>query len=729
MRLQAIEGVWEMLRASDRADTRRPMPKLVGLLVCMLLVLCVAPRSVLGEEGQVTEMGEERLGADTTPVAKSDAQGSDFDAASPSASSREGTMGEDGVAVDEESQAAVATIAATDMGASSLDDADEPGLVAQSSSSNVRITGTAHVQNDGWVSGKNGADGSLVLGTTNRGLRLEALTLKAEGGAAAPAGVSCKVHVQNEGWKDWTAEGKPAGSFGKSQRLEAMRIKLEGANGWHVYYRVHVQNIGWMGWASDGELAGTAGMGLRMECIEVRLVADGQNAPQKGEAFRDEGITSSAHVQSIGWQSIVQGKRVMLGSTGRGLRVEALTLNRPSSDLSGDIVYEAHVQNIGWQGARRNGQIAGTTGRSLRVEAIRVSLTGELAETYDVWYRTHVGEVGWLAWTKNGEDSGSGGMSLRLEALEVALLPKGAQAPSAPGQVSTRAFYDGASESVTCSYAAQVNGERMKAQSNGAISGTVGQSKPMQAISASVSGMPGSVRYDVHVSNRGWIQGGSNGEWVGSANVEAVRMNLSGEISQYYDIWYRAHVAGVGWLGWARSGEVAGSTGIGYPMEAWQVVIRSKGAGAPGPTKDHAIDISYLSGQRLSEANARQRHVVNVARTTPSLGVGLCAGWVETVFARAGVGDFGGNACDLYNNYCHSSDLSQLKVGMIVTVSSHTRTANGRLYGHATIYVGDGMIRQSVGGSVSEMPIRDWIAYYNTTVPPRWGWIGNVPLA
>ena len=718
-----------MLFSNSHADKRKIPTIIAGLLACVLVATCVAPRPAWGEEGLSAEMGEERLVAESTPLAKTPARGADSGAVSAAAPAQEGAMGEEDAVASESSQTAAVANAETDAPADALSDAAGAGLVAQASSSNVRITGSAHVQNDGWVSGNSGADGSLVLGTTNRSLRLEALKLKVEGGSVAPKDVSCKVHVQNEGWKDWCAGGNSAGSSGKSQRLEAMRIKLEEANGWHVYYRVHVQNIGWMGWTCDGELAGTAGMGLRMECVEIRLVADGQSAPQRGEAFRDEGITPSAHVQNIGWQSIAPGKHVMLGTTGRGLRVEALTLRRPSSDLSGDIVYDAHVQNIGWQGTRRNGQVAGTTGRSLRVEAIRVSLTAELADTYDVWYRTHVGEVGWLAWTKNGEDSGSGGMSLRLEAVEVALLPKGSQAPSAPGQVSSRAFIDGENESVSCSYAAQVNGERMRAQSNGATSGTVGQSLPLQAISATISGMSGSVSYDAHVSNRGWIQGGSNGAWVGSANVEAVRMSLSGEVSQYYEIWYRAHVANVGWLGWARGGEIAGSTGIGYPMEAWQVVIRSRGAGAPGPTKDHAIDFTYIGGQRLSEANSRQRHVVNVARTTPSLGVGLCAGWVERVFALAGVGGFSGNANDLYNSYCHSSDLKQLKVGMIVAVSTHSHTVAGSRWGHVAIYVGDGKVLQSIEGSVSEKSVRDWIEWYGTTVPPRWGWLGNVALA
>ncbi len=695
----------------------------------MALALFAAPSSAWGEEGPTGEMGEEGLVAGTDSVAAGKKPTRDTVPGVVSPAEAEGSLGEEGDAMGGSTKPTPTENSETAATEDPVADTAEAGLAAQASLSGARVTGSAHVQNDGWVSGARGADGSLVLGTTGRGLRVEALKIRVEGDDTAPSDISCKVHVQNEGWKNWCAGGELAGSSGKAQRLEALRIRLENANGWHVYYRVHVQNIGWMGWACDGELAGTAGMSLRMESVEVRLVADGEAAPQKGEAYRDEGIIPSAHVQDVGWQSIPSGKRVMLGTTGRGLRVEALTLNRPSADLSGDIVYEAHVQNIGWQGTRKNGQVAGTSGRGLRIEAIRISLTGEMAATYDIWYRTHVGAVGWLAWAHNGEDSGSGGLSLRLEAVEIALLPKGSQPPSAPGQVSSRAFVDAGKDTVSCSYAAQVNGKRMAAASNGATSGTVGRAQALQAISATVSGMSGSIIYDAHVSNRGWVNGGSDGDWLGSANVEAFRMKLTGEIGQYYDVWYRAHVSNVGWLGWACGGQVAGSTGIGYPVEAWQVVLRSKGMGAPGSTKDHEIDWSYVYGQRLSEANSQQRRLVDVARSTPSLGVGLCAGWVETVFDRAGVGSFVGDACDLYNNYCHSSNLGELKVGMIVAVSTHTHTASGSRYGHVAIFVGNGMVRQSVGGGVSDMPAKDWIAWYGTTVPPRWGWLGNVPLA
>lgn len=61
-------------------------------------------------------------------------------------------------------------------------------------------------------------------------------------------------------------------------------------------------------------------------------------------------------------------------------------------------------------------------------------------------------------------------------------------------------------------------------------------------------------------------------------------MRLTGDLSEYYDVWYRAYVQDYGWLGWASDGARAGTTGIGYRVEALQVRVLAKGSAAPGPT-------------------------------------------------------------------------------------------------------------------------------------------------
>ena len=84
-----------------------------------------------------------------------------------------------------------------------------------------------------------------------------------------------------------------------------------------------------------------------------------------------------------------------------------------------------------------NDDTSGTSGQSKRLEAIRIKLTDELAENYDIYYRVHAQSFGWLGWAKNGESAGTEGYSYRLEAIQIQLVKKGS---SAPGSTSN-CFY------------------------------------------------------------------------------------------------------------------------------------------------------------------------------------------------------------------------------------------------------------------------------------------------
>lgn len=134
------------------------------------------------------------------------------------------------------------------------------------------------------------------------------------------------------------------------------------------------------------------------------------------------------------------------------------------------------------------------------------------------------------------------------------------------------------------------------------------------------------------------------------------------------------------------------------------------------------------NGQSSGSAGGGQKGVVAACHSTPSPGQGYCAMWVSRVFANAGYRYVGGNANDMYNAYCTSSNKANLKVGMIVAVSTHTKTAAGRVYGHVGIYVGDNQVMENIG-AIATTNIDQWISYYGTTVTPRWGWLGGIVLA
>ena len=134
------------------------------------------------------------------------------------------------------------------------------------------------------------------------------------------------------------------------------------------------------------------------------------------------------------------------------------------------------------------------------------------------------------------------------------------------------------------------------------------------------------------------------------------------------------------------------------------------------------------SGQGLAGATGSQLAVVNACNSTPSPGQNWCAAWVTNVFKAAGVGTFGGNACDMVKAWCHSNNPADLKVGMIVGDASHPGTGSpGLLYGHVGIYVGDGKV-MSNEGAITTKTLDEFIAFYGKGSGVYWGWIGGVEL-
>lgn len=131
----------------------------------------------------------------------------------------------------------------------------------------MNVSGTAHVQNIGWMSQQ-----SDVIGTTGKSLRLEALKLKGP--------FTAKAHVQDIGWMAtknmMDDEYNTIGTTGKSLRMEAVVFQLDdywARTGSYLTYRCHVQNIGWTSWVRDGQVCGTTGKSLRMEAIQIRFVS------------------------------------------------------------------------------------------------------------------------------------------------------------------------------------------------------------------------------------------------------------------------------------------------------------------------------------------------------------------------------------------------------------------------------------------------------------------------
>ena len=260
----------------------------------------------------------------------------------------------------------------------------------------------------------------------------------------------------------------------------------------------------------------------------------------------------------------------------------------------------------------------GTEGEAKRLEAIKIQLTGVDAKNYDVYYRVHAQTYGWLNWAKNGEPSGTAGYANSLEGIQIIVVKKGEACDKNVGGIvskQTKAYIakEGLSPIVNANptnnsnpvvpgadtpnvmYRTHVQKYGWQAwKYNGAMSGTSGEAKRLEGIEINLTNAPydGDIVYTTHVQKYGW-QGDvnktstwkKNGEMSGTSGeakrLEAICINLTGEMSEHYDIYYRVHAQTFGWLGWAKNGEESGTAGYAKRLEGIQIVLVPKGGAAP----------------------------------------------------------------------------------------------------------------------------------------------------
>ncbi|MFZ3590424.1 N-acetylmuramoyl-L-alanine amidase [Bacillus sp. DJP31] len=292
-------------------------------------------------------------------------------------------------------------------------------------------------------------------------------------------------------------------------------------------------------------------------------------------------VNYATNIQDMGWLNSVSNGE-MSGTEGQAKRIEGIKISVDHIEELG-IEYSTHVQDYGWLDYVSDGIESGTTGEGKRLEAIKIQLLGIQADHYDVYYRVHTQDYGWLGWAKNGESAGTEGLAKQLEAIEIVLVERGKLAPDS----FNKPFITGP----TVAYSTHVEDYSwLDFVADGAMSGTVGQAKRLEAIMIDLQNAPysGDITFSTHVEDYGWLNPVSNGKVSGtsgqSKRMEAIRVSLTGEMAKHYDVYYRVHSQHYGWLGWAKNGESSGTEGLSKRLEAIEIVFVKKGGIAPGAT-------------------------------------------------------------------------------------------------------------------------------------------------
>lgn len=331
----------------------------------------------------------------------------------------------------------------------------------------------------------------------------------------------------------------------------------------------------------------------------------------------DINVRYRTHIQTYGWEAssgnLHQWKKngMVSGTSGMAKRLEAINISvDPASDdanIDLGVRYTTHCQTYGWLPWSSDGEVNGTEGEAKRLEAIKIQLKGKDAGKYDIYYRVHAQSYGWLGWAKNGAPAGTAGLAKRLEAIQVVVVKKGTPAPGntygGVVQNNSKAYISKNNTTVTVqgadkpNVAYQTHVQTIGWQGwryNGSMSGTQGMAKRLEGINIKLTNADysGGISYTTHVQSYGW-QGNidnsatwrKNGETSGTVGqakrLEAICIELTGEMAKHYDVYYRVHAQTYGWLAWTCNGKPAGTSGLAKRLEGIQIILVPKGQQPP----------------------------------------------------------------------------------------------------------------------------------------------------
>lgn len=134
--------------------------------------------------------------------------------------------------------------------------------------------------------------------------------------------------------------------------------------------------------------------------------------------------------------------------------------------------------------------------------------------------------------------------------------------------------------------AGKIPGAKLTYQKNGAVSGKTISTKPLTYIQIKndSKNIKGAIAYKVRMADKGWTGWKKNGQKAGNGKtknaVQAIKIQLTGDLGKQYNVFYRAYVIGSGWTGWGKNGEQVGAPKLAN-IRAYQVKIApKKGAAA-----------------------------------------------------------------------------------------------------------------------------------------------------
>ncbi len=118
----------------------------------------------------------------------------------------------------------------------------------------------------------------------------------------------------------------------------------------------------------------------------------------------------------------------------------------------------------------------------------------------------------------------------------------------------------------------------------------------------------GGIAYKTYAMGQGWQEQATNGDASGStAGIQALRVELFGDIKTNYSVKYRVHLLGKDWTPWVQDGKEAGVTSGNDVIDGYEVILTNKeGAEITGEAADYSADLPATEGVTPSESKSTE---------------------------------------------------------------------------------------------------------------------------
>lgn len=140
------------------------------------------------------------------------------------------------------------------------------------------------------------------------------------------------------------------------------------------------------------------------------------------------GAVYRAHIHGRGWTDMAKDNTYVNGPKDTYVTAVAASLENQPEGMTGTIAYQVNLSGSGWMDWQENFGEAGATDTDKPLEAVRMQLTGQLSENYDLYYSVLQNGY-WTGLVKNGETAGVEGQGLRVDGIRLAVTGKDAGLP------------------------------------------------------------------------------------------------------------------------------------------------------------------------------------------------------------------------------------------------------------------------------------------------------------